>query len=106
MTFVLYSLISAALFYLAGRASITRFLWSRYPKWLEAWALCASCSGAWFGAACGAFGYWKELEFLGLAGRDPVTIVVVTLVMIITTPPLAYIQLVCLESLTPPPDDG
>ena len=48
-TFILFSLISAALFYLGARALITSWLWSRYPAKLTTFMDCAACTGFWWG---------------------------------------------------------
>jgi hypothetical protein len=40
-------------YYLFARAEITRFLWSRYPSWLDKLARCPACSGTWIGLALG-----------------------------------------------------
>lgn len=45
---------STCAYYLASRAKITEWAWSRYPSWLEYWTLCAACSGAWYGAGAAA----------------------------------------------------
>ena len=34
--------------YLTSMAQLTKGLWSRYPKWLDEWASCPACSGAWW----------------------------------------------------------
>lgn len=50
-TLLVYALITSAMFYLGSRALITRWLWSRYPKWLAGWADCSACSSFWYGIA-------------------------------------------------------
>ena len=39
-----------AFFYLGSRATITRFVWSRYPRGLATLMDCPACSGFWYGA--------------------------------------------------------
>jgi len=64
---ILLPVVSTVLFYLAGHAVITQWLWSRYPAWLEAWAMCPACSGVWWGGGLGLlFGKWLGLSIFGL----------------------------------------
>lgn len=44
-----YALLTTALFYLGSRATITAWLWSRYPARLARFMDCAACSGFWYG---------------------------------------------------------
>ena len=44
---LLYALLSASVWYLLARAMITKWLWSRYPPWLDSFTGCAACSGFW-----------------------------------------------------------
>jgi hypothetical protein len=44
-----FMVLSTAIHYLFGRAEITRFLWIRYPPFLDRLARCAACSGFWIG---------------------------------------------------------
>lgn len=53
---IIYALLTSAMFYLGSRALITKWVWSRYPKWLARWADCSACSGAWYGLAVGILG--------------------------------------------------
>lgn len=39
--------VPVATFFLGSRATITGFLWSRYPRWLGRLRDCAACSGFW-----------------------------------------------------------
>jgi hypothetical protein len=48
---ILFALLSTAFFYLGSRATITSFLWSRYPKRFAKFMDCPACSGFWYGAA-------------------------------------------------------
>jgi len=90
VTPVLYALLTTAAYYLLARAMITKFLWSRYPKWLDYYTLCAACSGMLYGAAIAlAIGWWRDLPFLTLPGRFWVTPIVVGLCSMIWTPILA-----------------
>jgi hypothetical protein len=47
MNLLLFILLPAASFYLLSRATITHFIWSRYPTWLGKLRDCAACSGFW-----------------------------------------------------------
>ena len=46
---LIYALLTPALFYLGSRATVTSWLWSRYPSKLAKFMDCAACSGAWYG---------------------------------------------------------
>ncbi len=102
---ILYSLVSVALSYLAARAKITRWLWSRYPAPFESFTLCTACIGTWAGAACGAFGWWRGIPFLGLPPDHWTTVVAAALACMVSTPPLAYLHLLALEALSTPDDE-
>ena len=58
---LIYALLTSSAFYLGSRATITRPIWSRYPKWLASFMDCASCSGAWFGFGVGLLAPMTEL---------------------------------------------
>lgn len=101
MTWAIYPMMSGALYYLASRAEITRWLWSRYPKWLDNFTLCAACLGFWLSLALGVAGGWYlGLPFLGLPGRTLYTPLVVAVCGIVWTPPIAYIVLESLARLS------
>ena len=71
---ILLPALSTVLFYIVGHAFITQWFWSRYPGWLEAWALCAACSAIWFGFGLGAvFGHWLGLSIFGFPPLHPGT---------------------------------
>jgi hypothetical protein len=112
VTWAVYPLLTAAAFYLGSQAVITRAIWSRYPKWLDSFMSCAACSGFWYGVLVALLGWWKEWTFLGLPGRDPVTVIVVGLCSIVWTPLLAYHHLVAMTAISqgdgeaPPPPHG
>lgn len=90
MTFFLYPILTATFYYLGSRALITRFLWSRYPKWLDNYMLCAACSGFAYGVGVAfGLGWWLELPFLGLSGRWPLTPLIVGLCSTVWTPVVA-----------------
>jgi hypothetical protein len=98
MIAAVYALLCAALYYLGSRALVTQFLWSRYPPAFDRFMLCPACSGFWYGILCGGLGAWREWDFLGLPGRDPVTVLVVGLCAIIWTPIVADLQIRALAS--------
>lgn len=90
VTPLLYCLLTTAAYYLMSRALITRWLWSRYPTWLDHYTWCAACSGFLYGlAAAFAIGWWRDLPFLGLPGRLWLTPIVAGLCSIVWTPLLA-----------------
>lgn len=65
-------IIATSLWYLLSQAVITRWLWSRYPEWLDSWAQCPACSGTWLGAGTSAF---LGQEFLGHPARSLIGLV-------------------------------
>lgn len=93
-TFLLYSLLTGAFYYLLSRAMITRFLWSRYPAWLDYYTLCAACSGFLYGVVVAlAIGWYRDMPFLDLPGRWWGTPIVVGLCSIVWTPVVAKCQI-------------
>jgi hypothetical protein len=46
---LIYVLLTPALFYLGSRATITQWLWGRYPPKLAQFMDCSACSGFWYG---------------------------------------------------------
>lgn len=89
-TLLLYSLLSASLFYLGSRAVITSWLWARYPFWLSSFMDCAACSGTWYGAAIAYVGgHYLGLSFMGLPSDSWAAIPIVALVSTSTTPIVA-----------------
>ena len=77
--FALHALLTAALYYLAARAEVTRSLWTRYPAALDRVALCPACAGFWIGGAVAAAGAAVEV----LAWR---LVPLLALTAIVTTP--------------------
>jgi len=104
-TLLLYAILCAAAYYLLARALITKWLWSRYPGWLDKLAMCASCSGFWLGLGCGALGWWLDLPLLGLDPAHWFTVVAAGAVGLVTTPLVIFPVLLCLEALRPSEDD-
>ena len=85
--FLIYPLLTAALYYLGARAMITQFLWSRYPPRIDAFMQCAACAGFWYGAGLGIAGLCTRTPFLGsLAWWTPV---VIGLASVVWTPIVA-----------------
>lgn len=107
MTVIVYVLGTTALYYLGSRAKLTRFLWSKYPRWLDNFMLCAACSGAWYALGLALIGAWRKWDFLGLPGNDPVTVIAVVLGGIVWTPIVAALHLWALDrvSVAEPDDD-
>ena len=90
-TAVLYLILTTGLYYLTSRAEITRWLWSRYPNWVNQWALCSACSGFWYGlGVAGGLGWTLDLPLLGLPGRAWFTVAVGGVVGMVGTPIVAY----------------
>lgn len=42
-------LLTTALYHLLARATVTEWLWSKYPPALDRFLSCAACSGFWYG---------------------------------------------------------
>lgn len=85
-TIILYPLLCCAFYYLGAQATITEFLWSRYPARLDAFMSCPACTGFWYGGACAGLGWWQGWAFLGLEGRHWLTPVLVAFCSIVWTP--------------------
>lgn len=89
-TLLFYALCTASLFYLGSRATITRWLWSRYSPTLAMFMDCSACSGTWYGALVAYVGgYHLKLSYLGLPGDDWTTVVGAALVSMSATPIVA-----------------
>lgn len=100
----LYALLGAAAYYLGSRATITHWLWSRYPERLDRFMLCAACSGFWYGVgAAMGIGWYLDVPFLVLPGRFWLTPCVVGLCSLVFTPWLSAKHLAALETTTGPP---
>jgi hypothetical protein len=83
---ILYPLLCAAVYYLVNQATITRPLWSRYPRILGEFLGCPACLGFWLGLGCASLGHWQGWEFLGIGGW--ITYPILGLCSIIWTPPV------------------
>ncbi len=53
---LLLGVLSASLHWILARAEITRFAWSRAPRWLDKLLRCPACSGWWLGLGLGLLG--------------------------------------------------
>jgi hypothetical protein len=84
---VLYPILTTVLYFLGARATITKFLWSRYSGRLDAFMTCAACSGFWYGLLVAAVFRWP---FLGLPGGSVLTVGLVAAASIFWTPILAH----------------
>jgi hypothetical protein len=90
----IYALLAYIGHYLLARATITSWLWSRYPDWLDRWAMCPACSGTWIGVACATyFGWVKHWPLAGVAGNTVLAVVLAGAWTMFTTPLLAYVHL-------------
>lgn len=101
---VLLGIAGAAFHYLAYRATITRFLWSRYPRPLDAVLGCVACSSFWVGGALGWLWLARGGAPLGLG--DWTAIPVCALVAMIAAPPVSLLHTWSLTSLSPGDPDG
>lgn len=100
MTVVLFALVSAALYYLASRALITKWLWSRYPRWLAVFLDCSACTGTWFGVLLSIIVGWPlKLTYLGLNLTEPYVWPLVGLCSLVTTPIAAALMQLALDHL-------
>jgi hypothetical protein len=92
-TLLLYTVLSAALFYLGSRAKITAALWSRYPPRFASFMDCAACSGTWYGFGLAVtLGRYQELDVLGLSSDSWLTPLVVAGCMMVLAPVAAAIM--------------
>jgi len=97
---LLYALLTAAMYYLLARAMITKPLWSRYPRWLDYYTMCAACSGLLYGVVVAlAIGWTQDLPFVGMPGRYWLTPPLVGLCSMIWTPILASLHVGALVQL-------
>jgi hypothetical protein len=102
VTPMLYAPLGAALYFLGSRATLTRPIWSRYPKRLDSFMLCAACSGFWYGVGLAfGIGWYLDVPFLLLPGRFWLTPLIVGLCSLVFTPWLAAKHLAALEWTTP-----
>lgn len=100
--FVVYPLVTTALYYLGSWALITRWLWSRYPPILGSLMSCAACSGFWYGLAAGALGARAGVTFPGGAASP----LIVGLCAMVWTPLIAHAMLTRLEALHAPDEEN
>ncbi len=99
-TLFLYALLTTTAFYLLSQAMITKWLWSKYPTWLDTYFSCSACSGFAYGVACAiTIGRTYNLDFLGLPATSWFTPVIVGLGAIAWTPLLAYLHINALRKL-------
>jgi hypothetical protein len=103
-TLLLYTLVATAAYYLSNFATVTRFLWSRYPAPLAHFLGCASCSGFWWGILCGLAGRALHLPLLGLDPAAWSTPVAAGLCALVTTPLGAWALGAAHAHLAPPED--
>jgi hypothetical protein len=94
---LIYPLLTAALYYLGGRALVTQFLWSRYPPRFDAFMQCAACTGFWYGTGLGVTGFITGTPFLGSTAWW--TPVVIGLAAIVWTPIIANAHEAALQQL-------
>ena len=91
--------------YLLARAQITSWLWSRYPKWFDAWASCPACCGAWTGFLSAMWLNANGYALAPLRSGEFVTWLIMLCVCMFTTPLLAFVHLYA-ASMTTGNDEG
>jgi hypothetical protein len=102
---VLLGILGAAFHYLSYRATITRWLWSRYPKPVDALLSCCACTSFWIGGAVGYACKTADYPLLGLSGW--ILLPACALVAMIAAPPVAFLHTYSLMALAgeAPSDD-
>lgn len=108
----IYPFITTALFLLGSRTEITRPLWSNYElilgRGFARFMDCPMCVGTWWGfISAFVFGTLKEYDFGPLPGTSPLTVIIVGLFSLVTTPIGAAIVTKSMEVVgqTVPSDD-
>jgi hypothetical protein len=91
--FALYMLMCAAASFLLVRATITEWLWSRYPYWLDSYLSCTACSGFALGLIAAVVGGWCfDFDFLGFAGRTWMAVLASGMSAMVVVPIIAWAQ--------------
>ncbi len=99
-TLILYSLLCAAMFFLGSRATVTRWLWKRYPPRLAHFLDCSACTGFWLGIGLSlTLGRHASLNVFELDAFAWYTPIVVGLCMIVLTPITAGLMQAGLDRL-------
>lgn len=86
---VLYPLLSAALYYLGSRATITSFVWCHYPPKFAKFMDCSACTGFWYGLGLSIA---LQLEVLSLDVTRWYAPIVIGLCSLVWTPIVAQIM--------------
>ena len=94
---ILIGIAGAAFHFLSYRAEVTRWLWSRYPAFLNKFLGCCACSGFWVGGALGWFYRSQGREVLGFEGW--LLLPACAIVALVASPPVSYIQIYALQSM-------
>lgn len=100
---LLYPLLTAACYYLLAQATLTSFIWSRYPTRLDSFMSCPACTGFWYGLGCGLLGWWQDIAFLGLPTNHWLTVLLIGLSSIVWTPLVSNLHT---RAMTWTPQDG
>lgn len=101
---VLYMLLTAAMYYLGARATITSWLWSRYPRKLAVFMDCPACTGFWYGIVVAAVFRRPTISLPGDTWWSPIAIGLCSMVW---TPCVAALMHACFERLGDAvPDDA
>ncbi len=86
MSLLLLWLLSTSCYYLGSRATVTHFLWSRYPTAFGRFMDCPACSGFWYGAAIAVAFVLCDRSLPFELTSDPLSIIVCGLASIVLTP--------------------
>lgn len=93
---LLFSLLSAAFYYLGSRALVTAFIWRRYPVGFTRFMDCAACTGFWYGLA---ISFAVPVPYLGLTPASWAYHPVAALCSIVSTPIAAGVMQAMLDRL-------
>lgn len=90
-------ILGAAFHYVTYRAMVTKWMWSRYPRWLDALLSCAACSGFWVGIGAGALARTQNYSLLGF--EDWLLLPAAGAVTMVLAPVIAWLQVYTLTAL-------
>jgi hypothetical protein len=97
---VFLGIVGAAFHYITYRAMVTKWLWSRYPSWLDALMSCAACSGFWIGGGLGLLARARGYGLLGMEPSDWLLLPAAAAVTMVLAPITASIQISALTALS------
>lgn len=99
MDLVLLAIVGAAAHFLLYRALVTRWLWSRYPAWIDSFFSCSACTGFWLGLGVGIYWHLHARPSFTLPAGDPVVPIVAAASTMVLSPMVAWLQTWSLERL-------